>query len=26
LIGEGAICAVYIFLGDSLLRVLPWQP
>ena len=26
LIGEGAICAVYIFLGNSLLRVLPWQP
>ena len=25
LIGEGAICALYIFLGDTMLRALPWQ-
>jgi uncharacterized membrane protein YdjX (TVP38/TMEM64 family) len=25
LIGEGAICAIYIFLGDNLLRMLNWR-
>jgi uncharacterized membrane protein YdjX (TVP38/TMEM64 family) len=25
LIGEGAICALYIFLGESALRTLPWR-
>jgi uncharacterized membrane protein YdjX (TVP38/TMEM64 family) len=25
LIGEGMICAIYVFLGDSLLRVLNWR-
>jgi len=25
LVGEGAICAIYIFLGDNLLRLLHWR-
>jgi hypothetical protein len=24
-IGEGAICGIYIFLGDSLLRTMGWR-